>query len=40
LLAESVEQQAILGSPNQREAVRAHQERRAPVFHPAKAPAV
>ena len=38
LLAESVEQQAILGSPNQREAVRAHQERRAPVFHPAKAP--
>jgi enoyl-CoA hydratase/carnithine racemase len=40
LLAESVAQQAILGSPNQREAVRAHQERRVPVFHPAKAPAV
>jgi enoyl-CoA hydratase/carnithine racemase len=37
LLAESTEQQVILGSPNQREAVRAHQEKRAPVFHPAKA---
>lgn len=35
LLAESREQQVILGSPNQREAVRAHQEKRAPVFQPA-----
>jgi len=35
-LAESREQQVILGSANQREAVRAHQEKRAPVFHPSK----
>jgi enoyl-CoA hydratase/carnithine racemase len=33
LLAESVEQKAILGSPNQREAVCANLEKRSPVFH-------
>lgn len=32
LLAESREQQALIGSPNQAEAVRAAQERRPPVF--------
>lgn len=32
LLAESVEQQALLGSPNQTEAVRANLEKRAPKF--------
>ena len=32
LLAESVEQQALIGSPNQAEAVRANIERRAPRF--------
>jgi enoyl-CoA hydratase/carnithine racemase len=37
LLAESTEQQVILGSANQREAVRAQQERRAPAFTPAQA---
>ena len=35
LLAESVEQKAILGSPNQREAVRANLEKRVPVFQDA-----
>ncbi|WP_390343463.1 crotonase/enoyl-CoA hydratase family protein [Variovorax boronicumulans] len=32
LIAESVEQQALIGSPNQREAVKANIERRAPQF--------
>jgi enoyl-CoA hydratase/carnithine racemase len=32
LLAESVEQQKLLGSPNQTEAVRANMEKRAPRF--------
>jgi enoyl-CoA hydratase/carnithine racemase len=32
LLAESVEQQALIGAPNQREAVRANLEKRAPRF--------
>jgi len=35
LLAESVEQKALIGSPNQVEAVRANMERRAPRFQPA-----
>ena len=34
LLAESVEQQALIGSPNQREAVSAGLAKRAPVFAP------
>jgi enoyl-CoA hydratase/carnithine racemase len=33
LLAESDEQTTLMGSPNQREAVRANLEKRAPVFH-------
>lgn len=37
LLAESVEQKALIGSPNQGEAVRANMERRAPVFTNAQA---
>jgi enoyl-CoA hydratase/carnithine racemase len=32
LLAESIEQQKLLGSPNQTEAVRANMEKRAPRF--------
>ena len=32
LMAESVEQQKLLGSPNQTEAVRANMEKRAPRF--------
>lgn len=32
LMAESVEQKAIIGSPNQTEAVRANMEKRAPNF--------
>jgi hypothetical protein len=32
LLAESVEQQKLIGSPNQTEAVRANLEKRAPRF--------
>lgn len=32
LIAESVEQQALIGSPNQLEAVKANIERRAPQF--------
>jgi enoyl-CoA hydratase/carnithine racemase len=32
LLAESVEQQALIGAPNQTEAVRANMEKRAPKF--------
>ena len=32
LLAESVEQQKLMGSPNQTEAVRANMEKRAPRF--------
>jgi enoyl-CoA hydratase/carnithine racemase len=32
LLAESIEQQELLGSPNQTEAVRANMEKRAPKF--------
>ncbi|MFH0131430.1 crotonase/enoyl-CoA hydratase family protein [Variovorax sp. VaC1] len=35
LMAESVEQQALIGSPNQIEAVKANIERRAPRFNPA-----
>lgn len=35
LLAESVEQQALIGSPNQREAVNAEMARRSPVFRSA-----
>jgi hypothetical protein len=33
LMAESVEQVALMGQPNQLEAVRANLEKRAPVFH-------
>jgi hypothetical protein len=32
LMAESVEQQKLIGSPNQTEAVRANMEKRAPRF--------
>jgi enoyl-CoA hydratase/carnithine racemase len=39
LLAESVEQQKLIGSPNQTEAVRAAMEKRAPVFLPLPAAA-
>jgi enoyl-CoA hydratase/carnithine racemase len=37
LLAESVEQERLMGSPNQREAVQANMEKRAPVFLPPQA---
>ncbi|TPQ42210.1 crotonase/enoyl-CoA hydratase family protein [Cupriavidus pinatubonensis] len=36
LMAESVEQDKLVGSPNQREAVRANLEKRAPRFEPAQ----
>jgi hypothetical protein len=38
LLAESVEQDRLVGGANQREAVRAGMEQRAPVFQPAAVP--
>lgn len=36
LVLESVEQMKLLGSPNQRETLAAHQEKRPPVFKPAR----
>ena len=36
LILESVEQMKLLGSPNQRETLAAHQEKRAPIFQPAR----
>jgi enoyl-CoA hydratase/carnithine racemase len=36
LTLESVEQQKLLGSPNQRETLAAHKEKRAPVFRPSR----